>query len=251
MVPEPVEGLTSLSAFSKQEIERYSRQILLRGIAAQQKLKDSRALVIGAGGLGSTILPLLAASGVGQIEIFDGDAVEQSNLGRQLIFRESDVGKNKAAKAADFLKALNPHIKIIAHEKKFTAIETEVLAKADIICEGSDSLTAKFLLNDMAVNHGKPVLIAALGAAQGHAMLVAAGACYRCVFDEVGEAELPTCATEGILSTFPAVVGATVANAAVEYLLKPDGETKFWIFEKNNCRKVGIRKRQDCKNHAA
>jgi sulfur carrier protein ThiS adenylyltransferase/adenylyltransferase/sulfurtransferase len=239
-----------LSGFSKNEIERYSRQILLRGIAAQQKLRETRALVIGAGGLGSAVLPLIAAAGIGKIELFDGDRVEQSNLGRQTLFRETDIGKSKARLAADFLRLLNPHIEIMAHDRKFTAADATHIASADLIFEGSDSLKVKFLLNDLAKQYKKPAFIAALGAAQGHAMLVSGGACYRCVFDEVAEDELPTCASEGILSTFPAVVGATVAHAAVEYILNPGNETRFWIFEKNHCRMVGIRKSQSCKNHA-
>jgi molybdopterin/thiamine biosynthesis adenylyltransferase len=238
-----------LSAFSKSEIERYSRQILLRGLAAQRKLKDTRALVIGAGGLGATILPLLASAGIGEIILFDGDAVEQSNLGRQFLFRERDIGKNKAVVAAEFLRDLNPHIGVTPFEHNFAPDDAPLLGRSDIIFEGSDSLRAKFLLNDLAVAHKKPVFIAALGAAQGHAMLVAGGACYRCVFDEMDDAELPNCASEGILSTFPAVVGATVADAALGYLLHPVPESRFWVFEKNNCRKVAVQKRQGCKNH--
>lgn len=239
-----------MSGFSKNEIERYSRQILLHGINAQKKIRDTRLLVLGAGGLGSAVLPLVAATGIGRIDIFDGDVVEQSNLGRQTLFREQDIGKPKADLAARFLRLLNPYIEIVPHDRKFTAADAGHLAAADLSIEGSDSLKAKFLLNDLARRYKKPAFIAALGAAQGHAMLVAGGACYRCVFDEINEAELPNCASEGILSTFPAVVGATVAHAAVEYILKPDKETKFWVFEKNHCRKVSVRKSQSCKNHA-
>lgn len=239
-----------MSGFSKNEIERYSRQILLRGIAAQQRLREARVLVIGAGGLGSAVLPLIAAAGIGKIELFDGDRVEQSNLGRQTLFRETDIGKSKASIAADFLRGLNPYIEVMAHDRKFTVEGLNHIAATDLIIEGSDSLKTKFLLNDLAKQYKKPAFIAALGAAQGHAMLVAGGACYRCVFDEIAEAELPTCASEGILSTFPAVVGATIAHAAVEYILKPDNETKFWVFEKSHCRKVTVSRRQSCKNHA-
>lgn len=240
-----------MAALSKNEIERYSRQILLRGISAQLKLKETRALVVGAGGLGATILPLLASAGIGSITVYDGDTVERSNLGRQHIFRENDIGNNKALSAARVLRDLNPHIEVVAQAHNFTESDAPALAHTDIIFEGSDSLTAKFLLNDLACRLRKTLFIAALGAAQGHAMLVAGNACYRCVFDEITEGELPNCATEGILSTAPAVIGAAVAHAGIEYLLHPDHETKFWIFEKNHCRKVAVRKRQNCKNHAA
>ena len=238
--------------FSKSELERYSRQILLAGIAAQQKLKDARVLVVGAGGLGSTILPLVVASGIGRITVFDGDTVERANLGRQLMFREGDVGKNKALAAGDFLRALNPHVEITALGRKFTAADSDIFVASDLVFEGSDSLKAKFLVNDLVLEYRKPAFIAALGAVQGHAMLVTnSGACYRCVFDEIDETELPNCASEGIFSAFPAVVGAAVAHAAVDYLLNPTGETKFWLFEKNHCRKVNVQKKQNCKKHAA
>jgi len=238
-------------AFLKEELERYSRQILLAGSSAQEALKNARVLVIGAGGLGSTILPALAAAGVGTLEIFDSDAVERTNLGRQLIFRERDLGKNKAVTAAAYLEDLNPHIKVLARPEKFTAGFRNVLGAADLVLEGTDSLGCKFLVNDMAVEAGKPAFIAALGRSQGHSMFVAPGeACYRCVFDELKEGDVPTCAAEGIFSTFPAVVGAAVAHAAVTRLIgESSPESVLYLFEKNHCRKVLVKKRQDCKNH--
>jgi molybdopterin/thiamine biosynthesis adenylyltransferase len=238
-------------AFVKEELERYSRQILLAGSSAQETLKKARVLVIGAGGLGATILPALAASGVGALEFFDSDVIERSNLGRQLIYRESDLGKNKAMTAAAYLSGLNPYVEIIARPEKFTAEWAGSLETAGMIVEGTDSLACKFLVNDLAVRSGKPALIAALGRAQGHSMFIARGqACYRCVFDELQEGDIPTCAAEGILSTFPAVIGAAVAHAVVTHLLG-DGpcDSTLYLFEKNHCRKVLVKKRQDCKKH--
>ncbi len=237
--------------FSKAELERYSRQILLHGIAGQQRFKSARVVVIGAGGLGSTVLPLLAATGIGTLEIFDGDKVEQSNLGRQLIFRESDVGMPKARAAAVFLRALNPHIEIIAHDRHFSEPDQGVLHNASVVCEGSDHLPTKFLLNDLALRAGVPVFIAALGKDQGHALLVhgLGAACYRCVFDELSNNALPSCASEGILSTFPAVVSASVAHSVAAHLLQPLPPGTLWLFEKNHCRTIQIKKRQDCDRH--
>ena len=237
--------------FSKAELERYSRQILLYGIDAQSRFKSARIVVIGAGGLGSSLLPLLAAAGIGTIEIFDGDRVEQTNLGRQLIYRESDIGQPKALIAAAFLRALNPHIEVTAYERNFARADGERLAGASAVCEGSDSLQTKFLLNDLALAAGIPAFIAALGKDQGHAMLVngISSACYRCVFDELSGSDLPSCASEGIVSTFPAVVSSAVAHAAVMHLLQPISPGSFWLFEKNHCRTMQIRRRHDCDRH--
>lgn len=237
--------------FSKAELERYSRQILLYGIEGQKCFKSARIVVIGAGGLGSSLLPLLAAAGIGTIEFFDGDKVEQSNLGRQMIYRESDIGEAKARVAADFLRGLNPHINIISHERHFSANDRTVLNDASAVCEGSDSLQTKFLLNDLALAAGIPAFIAALGKDQGHTMLVNGrdSACYRCVFDELSGTELPSCASEGIISTFPAVVSSAVAHSAVMHLLTPVSAGTLWLFEKNHCRTIQIKKRQDCDRH--
>lgn len=236
--------------FSKAELERYSRQILLYGREGQAKLKSARVIVIGAGGLGATVLPLLAASGVGEIEIWDSDRVEQTNLGRQLIYREGDLGKYKAECAKSFLYALNPHIRVHAHAKKFTAGDAAEFSDATLIFEGSDSLKTKFLVNDLAIRFARPAVISALGNAQGHTMLVygAENACYRCVFDEIDERELPTCAGEGILSAFPAVVGAQAAHAGIGFILGVAREPGFWVFEKSHCRRVNVKKRTNCQH---
>lgn len=197
------------------------------------------------------MLPLLAAAGIGKIEIFDGDRVEQSNLGRQIIFREADIGEAKAQAAANFLRALNPHIEIIAHDRHFMEKDAPLLAEASAVCEGSDNLPTKFLLNDLAIATGTPAFIAALGKDQGHAMFIngnTAG-CYRCVFDELPGGDLPSCASEGIASTFPAVVSSAVAHSVVMHLLKPIASGILWLFEKNHCRTIQIKKRQDCNRH--
>lgn len=236
--------------FSKEERERYSRQILLHGAAGQKKLKAARVLVVGAGGIGSTLLPLLAASGVGSIEIFDGDKVETSNLGRQILFRERHVGENKAIVAAEILRDLNPHIEVIAVDRHLVQHDATKLSAADVICEGSDSVETKLLVNRLALAAKRAAVIAALGNTQGHAMLIAGHnvACYACLFGSVDEKALPTCASDGILTTFPAVVAATAAQIAIGQILRPREEGMLWVFEKNNCRSIRVKKRQDCPN---
>ncbi|MFZ5628771.1 MAG: HesA/MoeB/ThiF family protein [Spirochaetota bacterium] len=234
--------------FSKNELERYSRQILLYGRAGQQRLKQARVVVIGAGGLGSTFLPVLAASGVGEIVIYDGDTVERSNLGRQLLYTERDLGQPKAIAAAERLATMNPHVQIQGLTRRFEKANAETLRGASLVFEGSDSLRTKFLLNDLCLSMGIPLVISALGNAQGHTMLIAGheSACYRCIFEEIDEKELPTCGGEGILSAFPALVAAQAAHVAVSRILDDKFTAGLWVFEKSHCRSVGIRKRKDC-----
>lgn len=237
-------------SFSKAELERYSRQILVGGRALQEHLQAAQVLVVGAGGLGSAMLPLLTASGIGKITLFDGDTVERSNLGRQVIFREADIGKNKAQQAKNFLHALNPHCEVIAIDRNFESGDENYLRAADLIFEGSDSLTAKFLVNDLALRSSRPALIAALGKNQGHLMLThgALSPCYRCVFDQLDESEVPVCASEGIMSTFPSVVGAMAADIGVAFLLG-QAHPLFRVFEKQQCRQVQVQIRATCPNH--
>ncbi len=233
---------------SRDERERYSRQILLYGGDAQMRLKAARVVVVGAGGIGTTLLPLLAASGIGTIEIFDGDKIEMTNLGRQYLFRERQIGQNKAVVAAETLRDLNPHVDVIAHARPIAFSDANLIAQANLVCEGSDSVETKLMVNALALTAKRPAIIAALGKSQGHAMLVSGHdtACYACVFGSVVGDELPTCASEGILSTFPAVVAATVAQISVNELLEPHTRGQIWLFEKNNCRSKEIKKRLEC-----
>jgi adenylyltransferase/sulfurtransferase len=243
--------LSSVSDFSKEELERYSRQILLYGRAGQQRLKQARVIVIGAGGLGSTFLPILAASGVGEIIVYDADTVERSNLGRQLLYTEADLGRNKAEVAGERLRQTNPHIAVLSQARHFNAADAGALEGVTLVFEGSDRLKSKFLTNDLCLTSQIPLVISALGNAQGHTMLITGGdsPCYRCVFDEIDESELPTCASEGILSTFPAFVAAQAAHVAVRKILDDKLPAGLWVFEKSHCRSVAIRRRKDCVLH--
>lgn len=236
--------------FTKSELERYSRQILLYGRAGQQRLKQARVIVIGAGGLGSTFLPVIAASGVGSIVIYDDDTVERSNLGRQLLYSESDIGKRKAIAATERLRAINPFVDVHGVARQFSNADADMLRTATLVFEGSDSLATKFLLNDLCLAAGVPLVISALGNAQGHTMLITGSesACYRCIFEEIDEQELPTCANEGILSAFPAFVGAQAAHVAIRRLIDTNLPSGFWLFEKSHCRSVGISRRKDCEH---
>jgi adenylyltransferase/sulfurtransferase len=240
--------LSVATQFSKYELERYSRQILLHGRAGQERLAQACVVVIGAGGLGSTFLPVLAASGVGRIVIFDADTVERSNLGRQILFTEADIGQHKVKVAEEKLAVINPYVRVEAIPRRFEAGEAEALRGATLVFEGSDSLRTKFLLNDLSLSRNIPLVISALGRAQGHTMLIAGSdqACYRCIFEEIDENELPTCASEGILSAFPALVAAQAAHVAVSKILDAGLPAGLWVFEKNHCRSVIVRRRKDC-----
>lgn len=242
--------LKEQNTFSKNELERYSRQILLFGRTGQEKLKQAHIAVIGAGGLGCSFLPVIAACGVGQISIWDGDRVERSNLGRQLLYRENDLGYNKAELAAERLRILNPYITVEAIARHFLADDAAALPGTTLVFEGSDSLKSKFTLNDLALLHRIPLIISALGNAQGHTMLITNDSpCYRCVFDDIDESTLPTCASEGILSSFPAFVATQAAHLAVRTILEMQPTGGFWLFEKNHCRAVRIPKRKDCRHY--
>ncbi len=240
--------MSTAADFSKNELERYSRQILLYGRAGQMRLKSATVIVIGAGGLGSTFLPVLAASGVGTIIIYDDDKIERSNLGRQLLYSESDLGQPKAAIAAQRLAAVNSYITVKGIERRFTKNDADALREASLIFEGSDSLETKFLLNDLCLKARIPLVISALGNAQGHTMLISGSnsACYRCIFEEIDEHDVPSCASEGILSAFPALVGAQAAHVAIRRILDDHLPAGFWVFEKSHCRSVHIRRRTEC-----
>jgi molybdopterin/thiamine biosynthesis adenylyltransferase len=233
---------------NREERERYSRQILLYGSQGQMSLKAASVVVVGAGGLGATILPILAAAGVGKIHLFDHDVVERSNLSRQLLFRESDIGRPKSQVAAAYLRLLNPHVEVFESVETFNEKSRISMGQPNMLLEGSDDVETKFYVNNLSLQLRIPTIIASLGHVQGHAMLIhgADSPCYRCVFDPLDAGELPSCASEGILSSFPAVIGSMVANLALQFILGERAKPGLWVFEKNNCRKVHVTKRLGC-----
>lgn len=214
--------------FSKDELERYSRHVILPevGGAGQQKLKAARVLVIGAGGLGSPLLLYLAAAGIGTLGIVDDDTVSLSNLQRQVLHDTDSIGRRKTESAAVALSSLNPHVRVIEHNERLTPENAEALIGAyDIIADGSDNFDTRFLVNDTCFRLKKTLVTAAMLRFDGQlstfkAHLGAPHPCYRCVFPEPPPpGSVPACSEAGVLGALGGVMGSLQALEVVKELL--------------------------------
>ena len=203
--------------------ERYSRNITIKrlGEAGQEKLLASKVLVIGAGGLGSAAILYLAAAGIGTLGIADGDAVEISNLQRQMLYDTSAIGRPKTEPAKEKVERLNPDVKVIAYGEQITAGNiSAIIADYDFIIECTDTFPAKFLINEACVQGHKPFSHAGALAFQGQTMTYVPGhACLRCVFDPPPSGTAPTGDDLGILGATAGVFGAIQAGEAIKYLV--------------------------------
>ena len=210
---------------SQAEVERYSRQLVLpeMGPKGQQKLKASSALIVGAGGLGIPALVYLAAAGVGRIGVVDDDVVEKSNLHRQTIYSERDVGRKKALVAAERLGQVNPHVSIVPHQVKLTSANALELLKAyDVVLDCTDNFPARYLINDACVLLHKPDVYASIFRFDGQASVFHAdrGPCYRCLFPEPPPADtVQDCAVAGVLGVLPGIMGSVQAVEALKLIL--------------------------------
>ena len=208
---------------SASELSRYHRHIVLPelGVRGQERLQAARVVVIGAGGLGSPAALYLAAAGVGTLGLVDCDRVEISNLQRQVLFDSAAVGRLKTEAARERLLALNPEINVVAHTLTLRAENVlEVLRDYDVVLDGTDRLTTRYVVNDACVLLGKPLVTAAIHRFEGHAMtyLPGRGPCYRCLFAAAEEGVVGSCATAGVLGVLPGVLGAIQATEAVKIL---------------------------------
>jgi molybdopterin/thiamine biosynthesis adenylyltransferase/rhodanese-related sulfurtransferase len=209
---------------SPAERARYDRHLVLDeiGVAGQEKLKAARVLVIGAGGLGSPAALYLAASGVGTLGIVDCDRVEVSNLHRQVLFDTDGIARLKADAARERLESLNPEIAVVAHTVELRAANVRsVLGAYDIILDGTDRLSTRYLVNDACVILAKPLIAAAIHRFEGQAMtyLPGRGPCYRCLFPEAPDGVVPNCAQAGVLGVLPGVLGTIQATEAIKLIL--------------------------------
>jgi len=210
---------------SRDEILRYSRHLLIPevGLEGQRKLKNSSALVIGTGGLGSPVALYLAAAGIGRIGLVDYDVVDSSNLQRQVIHGTSTVGKLKVESARDKLVDLNPDIQVDVYNEPFTSENALRIARDyDIILDGTDNFPTRYLTNDVAVFLGKPNVYASIYRFDGQASVFYAkeGPCYRCLFPEPPPPGLvPSCAEGGVLGVLPGTMGTIQATEALKVLL--------------------------------
>ncbi|MFD1512883.1 SAMP-activating enzyme E1 [Halomarina rubra] len=214
-----------------EQLDRYSRHIIMDevGPEGQQRLLDSRILCLGAGGLGSPVIQYLAAAGVGTIGIADDDVVERSNLQRQVVHGESDIGRPKVDSAADFVAEQNPDVAVERHETRVTSENVEdLVAEYDVVVDGSDNFSTRYLVNDACTLAGVPFSHGAILKFEGQVTTFEAreeSPCYRCIFPEAPPAgSVPSCAEAGVLGVLPGTVGCIQATEAVK-LAMGYGET--------------------------
>jgi adenylyltransferase/sulfurtransferase len=214
------------SPLSDMERSRYARHLTLPevGVEGQLRLKASRVLCIGAGGLGSPVMTYLAAAGVGEIGVVDDDRVDFSNLQRQILHGTSDVGRLKTESAASRLAEINPGVRVARHETRFSATNAAAIAAPyDLIIDGTDNFPTRYLSNDLAVLTKKPNVHGSIHRFEGQVSVFAphlGGPCYRCLFpDPPAPGMIPSCAEGGVLGILPGIIGAMQANEAVKLLL--------------------------------
>src|SRR5215470_241055 len=210
-------------ALSADERTRYQRHLTLAeiGEAGQERLKAARVLVVGAGGLGSPAALYLAAAGCGTLGLLDCDRVELSNLQRQVLFDTGAVARPKALAGRERLSALNPDIRVIAHEVELRAGNVrELLAGYDLVLDGSDRLATRYLVNDACVLARLPLVSAAIHRFEGQLLTYrpGEGPCYRCVFPEAPDGLVGNCATAGVLGVLPGVLGTLQATEAIKLI---------------------------------
>ncbi len=206
------------------QLLRYSRQIMLPafGFEAQQKLLDSRVLVVGAGGLGSPAALYLAAAGVGELVIADDDRVDLSNLQRQILHGQADLGRPKVASARDSLQRLDPDLRVRALDQRLEGEALhETVAGVDLVVDASDNFTTRFSLNAACVATGVPLVSGAAIRTEGQLSVflpgVAGSPCYRCLYRELPDEEV-TCAENGVLAPVVGIIGSLQAMEAIKVL---------------------------------
>ena len=238
------------------EVRRYSRHLIIPdvGMAGQKRLKNAKVLCVGAGGLGSPSLMYLAAAGVGTLGIVEFDVVDESNLQRQIIHGQSDIGRSKAESARDTVREINPLVTVNVHEVRLDSTNVmELFAQYDLIVDGTDNFATRYLVNDACVLLGKPYVWGSIYRFDGQASVFWSehGPCYRCLYPEPPPPGMvPSCAEGGVLGVLCASIGSIQVNEAIK-LITGIGETllgKLMIYDALdiNYRKVKIRKDPNC-----
>ena len=243
-------------AFTNEQLERYSRHIILKEVGAkgQKKLLNAKVLIIGAGGLGAPAAMYLAATGVGTIGIADADEVDLSNLQRQVIHTTDDIGKAKVKSAAETMRAINPDVTVNTYRKFVTSENImDLIEDYDFILDGTDNFPAKFLINDACVMAKKPFSHAGIIRFQGQLMtyVPGEGPCYRCVFETLPPKDaVPTCKQAGVIGAMGGVIGSLQAMEAVKYIIgKGDlltGRLLTYDALKMNFRTIKLPKNDHC-----
>lgn len=227
-----------MSDLTDDELERYARQIVLPqvGGVGQRKLKAARIAIIGAGGIGSAVIPALAGAGVGTLSIVDDGKVERSNLQRQAIFRDDQLGQPKAVLAAAFARALNPQVNALAIGQRLGADNVEaIIAGHDLVVDGSDNFATRLTVSDAATRLTIPLVSAAAIQFQGQVGLFrgweAEKPCYRCFVGNAFDADdCDTCAEQGVLGAVTATVGSFAALLAIQSLIAIGGHVAGSLF---------------------
>ncbi|NBU31913.1 MAG: adenylyltransferase/sulfurtransferase MoeZ [Actinobacteria bacterium] len=241
---------------SVDEVRRYSRHIIIPdvGMDGQKRLKNARVLCIGAGGLGSPALMYLAAAGVGTIGIVEFDVVDESNLQRQIIHGQSDIGRPKAQSAAASVREINPHVQVNIHELRLDSTNVlDLFSQYDLIVDGTDNFATRYLVNDACVLLGKPYVWGSIYRFDGQASVFWAdhGPCYRCLYPEPPPPGMvPSCAEGGVLGVLCAAIGSIQVNEAIK-LLAGIGEPlvgSLMVYDalEMTYRKIKMRKDPDC-----
>ena len=243
-------------ALAPAEIKRYSRHLILPevGMAGQIRLKQSSALVVGAGGLGNPLLQYLGAAGVGRIGIVDFDTIDLTNLQRQVMYGTKDVGRKKLEVAKERVQAINPNVDVQTYDARLTSENAlDVLKDYDVVVDGTDNFPTRYLVNDAAVLLGKPNVYGSIFRFEGQASVFWAskGPCYRCLYAEPPPPGLvPSCAEGGVLGVLPGIVGSIQAIETLKVLLgKGDplvGRLLVFDAMKMRFRELKLRKNPEC-----
>ena len=247
---EPAEELTV------DEVRRYSRHLIIPdvGMSGQKRLKNAKVLCVGAGGLGSPALMYLAAAGVGTLGIVEFDVVDESNLQRQIIHGQSDVGRSKAESARDSVLEINPYVQVNLHTDRLDSSNVmELFSQYDLIVDGTDNFATRYLVNDACVLLGKPYVWGSIYRFDGQASVFWAehGPCYRCLYPEPPPPGMvPSCAEGGVLGVLCASIGSIQVNEAIK-LITGIGETllgRLMVYDalEMTYRQVKIRKDPNC-----
>jgi adenylyltransferase/sulfurtransferase len=247
---EPAEEL------SVNEVRRYSRHLIIPdvGMTGQKRLKNAKVLCVGAGGLGSPALLYLAAAGVGTLGVIDFDVVDESNLQRQIIHGQSDIGRPKVLSARDSIKEVNPYVTVVVHEEALTTDNVmEVFSGYDLIVDGTDNFATRYMVNDACVLLGKPYVWGSIFRFDGQASVFWAeyGPCYRCLYPEPPPPGMvPSCAEGGVLGVLCASIGSIQVTEAIKVLTGVGqplvGRLMIYDALEMNYRSLVIKKDPDC-----
>ncbi|MDR0528571.1 MAG: molybdopterin-synthase adenylyltransferase MoeB [Zoogloeaceae bacterium] len=214
-----------LTPLNEEDLQRYSRHLILPevGIQGQQRLKAAKVLVVGTGGLGAPLALYLAAAGVGVLGLVDFDTVEASNLQRQIIHSTRDLDRPKTASARDRVLGVNPNIQVVTHNTRLTSANAlEILGQYDIVADGTDNFPTRYLINDACVLLGIPAVYGSIFQFEGQASVFYAkkGACYRCLYPAPPPPGLvPSCGEGGVLGVLPGIIGSIQANEVIKLIV--------------------------------